>query len=91
MSTPNEMPKHVEPLSNRETRRLRDRTRQRLQTLQTKHLSGLTGDQMLLLHELLDEFYEERSQDLQAARGQAHTQAAATATTVNSATNSDTQ
>ncbi|WP_353107742.1 hypothetical protein [Gordonia sp. (in: high G+C Gram-positive bacteria)] len=46
---------------------------------------------MLLLHELLDEFYEERSQDLQAARGQAHTQAAATATTVNSATNSDTQ
>lgn len=91
MSTPDQMPKHIEPLTNRETRRLRDRTRRRIEVLLTKHMPDLSADQMLLLHELLDEFYEERSQDLQAARGQAHTQAAATATTVNSTTNSDTQ
>jgi len=73
MSTPDQMPKHIEPLTNRETRRLRDRTRRRIEVLLTKHMPDLSADQMLLLHELLDEFYEERSQDLKAARTEAAT------------------
>ncbi|WLP90079.1 hypothetical protein [Gordonia sp. NB41Y] len=69
-TTPRDMPtKAARPLSQTEERRLRARTANRLVILQRGHLAELTADELLLLHEHIDNFYRELGRRIgQAAR-----------------------
>lgn len=69
MSSPADMPhtKKIQPLSKTEERRLRSRTSNRLVLLARTHLADMTGDEMLMLNEHIDNFYNERNEERDAA------------------------